>query len=151
MNIYLASDHAGFQLKEDVKQYLTEKKLSYEDMGAFSTESANWVEYGAKAAAKVSQDPENSQAILICGSGIGMSIVGNKFKNVRAALCNDPYAVEMSRRHNNANILTMGARVIEKDEAFQILDIWFKTSYEGGRHQNRLDYLRDVVEKNNFK
>ena len=151
MKIYLASDHAGFELKEDIKKYLAEKNISYEDMGTFSTESVNWVEYGAKAADKVSQDPEHSQAVLVCGSGIGMSIVANKFKNVRAALCNDPYAVEMSRKHNNANVLTMGARVIDKDEAYQILDIWFKTPYEGGRHQTRLDYLRDFVEKNNFK
>lgn len=151
MKIYLASDHAGFELKEEIKKYLLENNFTIEDMGTHSTESVNWVEYGAKAAGKVSQDPKNSKGVLVCGSGIGMSIVSNKFKNIRAALCNDQYAAEMSRRHNNANVLTMGARVIEKDDALSILEVWLKTGYEGGRHQKRLDYLHDMVEKNNFK
>jgi ribose 5-phosphate isomerase B len=151
MKIYLASDHAGFELKEEIKKYLLENNFTIEDMGTHSAESVNWVEYGAKAAGKVSQDPENSKGVLVCGSGIGMSIVSNKFKHVRAALCNDQYAAEMSRRHNNANVLTMGARVMEKDDALSILEVWLKTGYEGGRHQKRLDYLQDIVEKNNFK
>jgi ribose 5-phosphate isomerase B len=151
MKIYLASDHAGFELKEEIKKYLLENNFTIEDMGTHSAEPVNWVEYGAKAAAKVSQDPENSKGVLVCGSGIGMSIVSNKFKNVRAAMCHDRYAAEMSRRHNNANVLTMGARAIDKDDALSILEVWLKTGCEGGRHQQRLDYLHDVVEKNNFK
>ena len=151
MKIYLASDHAGFELKEEIKKYLIENNFTIEDMGTYSAESVNWVEYGAKAAEMVSQDPENSKGVLVCGTGIGMSIVSNKFKHVRAALCNDQYAAEMSRRHNNANVLTLGARVIEKDDALSILEVWLKTGYEGERHQKRLDYLHDIVEKNNFK
>ncbi|MGD2092521.1 MAG: ribose 5-phosphate isomerase B [Candidatus Aminicenantes bacterium] len=151
MKIYLASDHAGFELKEEIKKYLLENNFTIEDMGTHSVESVNWVEYGAKAAGKVSQDPEHSKGVLVCGSGIGMSIVSNKFKHVRAALCHDQYGAEMSRKHNNANVLTMGGRVIEKEDALSILAVWLKTGFEGGRHQTRLDYLRDIVEKNNFK
>jgi ribose 5-phosphate isomerase B len=151
MQIFLASDHAGFELKEEVKQYLLNKNFAVEDMGTGSTESVNWAEYGAKAAKKVSEDPENARGIIICGSGIGMSMVSNKFRHVRAALCNDEYAAEMSRKHNNANVLNMGARVIDKEKALKIVDVWLNTEFEGGRHQKRLDYLHQTVEKENFK
>ncbi|NIM10702.1 MAG: ribose 5-phosphate isomerase B [Candidatus Aminicenantes bacterium] len=151
MQIFLASDHAGFELKEEVKQYLLNKNFTVEDMGTGSAESVNWAEYGAKAAKKVSEDPENARGIIICGSGIGMSMVSNKFRNVRAALCNDEYAAEMSRKHNNANVLNMGARVIDKEKALKIVEVWLNTEFEGGRHQKRLDYLHQTVEKENFK
>ena len=151
MQIFLASDHAGFELKEEVKQYLLNKNFVVKDMGTSSVESVNWAEYEAKAAKKVSEDPENARGIIICGSGIGMSMVSNKFRNVRAALCNDEYAAEMSRKHNNANVLNMGARVIDKEKALKIVDVWLNTEFEGGRHQKRLDYLHETVEKENFK
>ena len=150
--IYLASDHAGFELKEKLKNYLQEQGYDFtiEDMGTYSTESASWAEYGAKAAQKVSEDPENSKGIVVCGSGIGMSMVSNKFKNVRAALCNDEYSAEMSRKHNNANVLNMGAKVIDLKTAQKIVDKWLHTEFEGGRHQKRLDDLHQV-EQNSFK
>jgi ribose 5-phosphate isomerase B len=151
MQIFLASDHAGFELKEEVRKFLLNKNFAVEDMGTSSTESVNWAEYGAKAAKMVSEDPENAKGIIICGSGIGMSMVSNKFRNVRAALCNDEYAAEMSRKHNNANVLNMGARVIDKEKALKIVDVWLNTEFEGGRHQKRLDYLQQTVEKENFK
>jgi ribose 5-phosphate isomerase B len=151
MRIYLASDHAGFELKEEVKRSLLKKNFVVEDMGTGSTESVNWAEYGAKAAKKVSEDPENARGIIICGSGIGMSMVSNKFRDVRAALCSDEYAAEMSRKHNNANVLNMGARVIDREKALKIVDTWLNTEFEGGRHQKRLDYLHQTVEKENFK
>ena len=151
MIIYLASDHAGFELKEKVKKYLLDNSFTIEDMGTFSTESVSWSEYGAEAARKVSEDPENAKGIIICGSGIGMSMVSNKFKNVRAALCNDLNAAEMSRKHNNANVLNMGARVIDVKTALKIVDKWLHTEFEGGRHQKRIDYLHQVVERMNFK
>lgn len=151
MTIYLAADHAAYELKEIIKKHLVEQGFRVEDMGSHSAESVNWAEYGAKAAQRVSQDPEDARGIIVCGSGIGMSMVSNKFKGVRAALCNDVYAAEMSRRHNNANVLNMGARVIEKELALKIVDTWLDTPFEGGRHQKRLDYLHDVVESNNFK
>lgn len=153
MKIYLASDHAGFQLKEEIKKYLLKNKGNFtvQDMGTSSGESVNWAEYGAKAAGQVSKDPENSRGIIVCGSGLGMSMVSNKFKNVRAALCSDEYCAEMSRKHNNANVLNMGARQIAVEKALRIVDIWLNTTFEGGRHQERLDFLHDTVEKNNFK
>jgi ribose 5-phosphate isomerase B len=150
MKIYLASDHAGYELKEAIKAYLEEQRFTVEDMGATSVESVNWAEYGAKAAGKVSQDPLHARGILVCGSGIGMSIVANKFRQVRAALCHDSYAAEMSRKHNNANVLTLGARVTDKATALKIVEIWLNTEFEGGRHQKRLDYLEGVVERGNF-
>jgi len=151
MKIILASDHAGFSLKMHIKKHLEKMGLIVKDMGTFSEERANWAEYGAKAASVVSDDPENSKGIIICGSGIGMSIVSNKFRNVRAALCNDEYSAEMSRRHNNANILNMGERVVSEELAEKIVDVWLNTPFEGGRHADRLEYISKVVEKKNFK
>lgn len=151
MKIYLASDHAAYQLKEEIKNYLANKGFSYEDLGTHTPASANWAEYGAKAARKVSKDPEHSRGIILCGSGIGMSIVSNKFKNVRAALCNDVHAAEMSRKHNNANVLNIGARVVDHETAIQIVEIWLNTPFEAGRHQERLDYLSQEVENIHFK
>ncbi len=151
MKIYLASDHAGYELKQVVIKYLQDNGYEYEDMGTYSTDSVNWSEYGALAAKKVSENYKDSKGIIICGSGMGMSMVSNKFKNVRAALCNDLYSAEMSRKHNNANVLNMGGRVVGKDLALKILDVWLNTDFEGGRHQKRLDFLSDEIEKNNFK
>jgi ribose 5-phosphate isomerase B len=151
MKIYLASDHAAFELKEEIKRHLSSLGYTVEDMGTNSAESVKWSEYGAKAAGKVSSDPDNSKGIIICGSGVGMSIVSNKFKNVRAALANDVYSAEMSRKHNNANVLNMGARIVDKDSALKIVDTWLNTEFEGGRHQERLNYLANEVESANFK
>ncbi len=151
MKIYLASDHAGFELKEEIKKYLRENNFPFEDMGTDSPQAVNWAEYGAKAAAKVSRDPEQSKGILVCGTGIGMSMAANKFKSVRAALCTEEFMAEMSRKHNNANILALGARVTGKEKALKIVDIFLNTEFEGNRHQVRLDYLHRVVEDNNFK
>ena len=154
MKIYLASDHAAFELKEAIKAYLLGKKIDIEDMGCHSPDAVNWAEYGAKAAGKVSQDPDNSRGIIVCGSGLGMSMVSNKFKNVRAALCHDEYTAEMSRKHNDANVLNMGARVLSVEKALKILETWLNTGFEGEkvpRYKERIDYLRDVVENNNFK
>jgi ribose 5-phosphate isomerase B len=154
MKIYLACDHAAYDLKEKIKTYLVENNYDIEDMGAHSKEAVNWAEYGAKAAREVSQDPENSQGIIICGTGIGMSLVSNKFKNVRAALCHDEFTTEMSRKHNDANVLNMGARVLSEEKALQLVEIWLNTEFAGEkvpRYRQRLDYLHDVVESKNFK
>lgn len=148
MTIYLASDHAAFMLKEIIKKYLLDNNLNVEDMGPESAEPVSWVEYGAKAAEKISANPENSKGILLCGSGLGMSIVANKFKHVRSALCNDLYTAEMSRKHNNANVLNMGARVIAPELALRIVEKWLNTEFEGNRHQQRLDQLNKTEEKN---
>jgi len=151
MKIYLASDHAGFDLKMHVKQHLESNGYTVEDVGTYSRERANWAEYGARAAGAVSGDPAHSMGIIVCGSGIGMSMVANKFRHVRAALCNDEYTAEMSRKHNNANVLNLGARIISGEQAVRIVDIWLNTPFEGGRHAERLAYLSETVEKTNFK
>ena len=151
MKIYLASDHAGYELKMFVKEYLEQKGFLIKDEGTYSEERANWAEYGAKAAKAVSEDPENSLGIIICGSGIGMSMIANKFRNVRAALCNDEYSAEMSKKHNNANVLNMGARLISFEKAVKIVDVWIDTPFEGGRHSERLAFMSNEVEEKNFK
>jgi ribose 5-phosphate isomerase B len=151
MKLFLAADHAGFELKNIIKEFLKKKKYDCSDLGAQSSESVNWAEYGAKGAQKVSENPEKSRAILICGSGIGMSIVANKFKNVRAALCHTTHDAEMSRKHNDSNILTLGARILDQGQALKIVQTWLNTPFEGGRHQTRLDFLHNHIEKQNFK
>lgn len=149
--IILVSDHAGFTLKEELKNMLRDSNLEVRDLGPENAESVNWAEFGAMGARAVAEDPDHRRAILICGSGIGMSIVANKFPGVRGALCHDPEAAAMSRRHNNANVLCLGARVISKDLAVEIVNTWLRTGFDGGRHQTRLDYLRDEVEFRNFR
>ncbi len=149
--LVIAADHAGFALKETLTESLRLQGYEVDDCGAFSANPANWAEFGALAAAKVSADPENKAGILICGSGIGMSIVANKFRNVRAALCHDENAARLARSHNNANVLALGARVIAADSALKIVDVFLTTAFEGGRHQQRLDYLSDNVENKNHR
>jgi ribose 5-phosphate isomerase B len=151
MKLFLASDHAGFELKETIMEYIRQNRIDGTDLGTHSSESVNWVEYGALGARKVSEDPAANRAILICGTGIGMSIVANKFKNVRAARCQTPHDAEMSRKHNNSNILTLGARILTPKVALKIVQIWLDTPFEGGRHQTRLDTLHNLIEKQNFK
>ena len=145
--LVLASDHAGFQLKEAIKAELLRQGRQVEDRGTHSPEAANWAEFGAQAAARVAADPEHVVGILVCGSGIGMSIVANRFPGVRAALCHTEDAACLARRHNDANVLALGARVLEAPAALRIVAVFLETPFEGGRHQARLDYLRDRVEK----
>jgi len=148
--LVLASDHAGFEMKEWIKERLQQQGRMVDDRGAFSADPANWAEYGALAAAQVSADPEHRVGILFCGSGIGMSIVANKFPNVRAALCHNEEAARLARRHNDANVLALGARVVDAATAWKIVVAFLETPFDGGRHQTRLDYLREHVEKNIF-
>jgi ribose 5-phosphate isomerase B len=144
--LVLAADHAGFELKEMIKDNLRLQGFAVDDCGVHSTASANWAEFGATAAAKVSADPLRKVGILVCGSGIGMSIVANKFRNVRAALCHDENAARLARSHNDANVLALGARMVDAPTAMKIVAVFLQTAFEGGRHQARLDYLRDGVE-----
>lgn len=151
MSIVIASDHAAFDMKECLKGYLREKGYTVEDMGAFSPATAHWPIYGARVAGQVSRHPDTIRGILLCGTGIGMSIVANKFKNVRAALCRDHHDAEMARRHNNANVLCLGGRISNEKTIFKIVDVWLGTPFDGGRHQERLEILRETVEETNFK
>ena len=136
----LGSDHAGFELKELLKKYLTEKGFELKDFGTDSTKSVDYPDF-AHPVAKVVNDHTFETGILICGSGNGVNIVANKYPNVRAALCWTTEIAELARRHNNANILSLPARFISFEEAIKIVDLFLSTSFEGERHQLRIDKI----------
>jgi ribose 5-phosphate isomerase B len=136
--IIIGCDHAAYPLKEKVKAQLIKKAIDVEDVGTDSETSVDYSDFGVKVASEVSMG-RFDRGILLCGTGLGMSMVANKFAHVRAALCNDLFSAIMSRRHNDANILVMGGRVIGEALAGEIVNAWLATSFEGGRHQKRLD------------
>lgn len=142
MIIAMGSDHAGYNLKEEIKAYLLEKGHAVKDCGTDSTESCDYPVFG-RAAAEVVREEEAERAIVICGSGIGISIAANKVPGIRCALCSEPLSAELSRRHNNANALAMGARLIGSDMAKRIVDVFLSTEFEGGRHQRRIDKIEE--------
>jgi len=150
MKIAVGCDHAGVELKREILALLKKAGAETLDFGANDETSVDYPDFGAKVAAAVSKG-ELARGVLICGTGLGMCIVANKFKGVRAALCHDVYTAEMSRRHNDANILVMGGRVIGKALAAEILDVWLKTPYEGGRHDRRLKKITDIEESNEIR
>ena len=149
MRIGLACDHGGFELKEDLKSFLTSAGIEAIDMGSFNGESVDYPDFGARVAEKVSRG-ELERGVLICGTGIGMSIVANKFPGVRAALANDLFSSRCSREHNDANILVIGGRIVGRDLAREIVKVWLNTPFTGGRHQRRVEKIR-ALEKEMFK
>ena len=136
--IIIGSDHAAYQMKEKIKAYIIEIGIDIEDVGAYSEDSVDYPDFGIKVASSISKG-KFKRGILLCGTGIGMSMVANKFPHVRAALCNDLFSAGMSRRHNNSNILVMGGRVIGETLAMEILKVWLETPFDGGRHQLRIE------------
>jgi len=146
MKIALGSDHAGFELKEDLRSFLAERQVEVLDLGAFGEAPVDYPDVAIKVAGKVSRG-EVERGLLICGTGIGMSIVANRFAGVRAALCHDPYTARISREHNDANLLALGGRLIGKGLAREILKVWLETEFQGGRHQKRLDKITGLEEK----
>ena len=142
IKIFIASDHAGFQLKEDLKKYF---KNDYEfyDFGTDSIDSVDYPDFAHNLSQKIS-DNKNSFGLLICGSGIGMSMVANRYKDVRAALCLNEKMAKLSREHNNANVLVLGSRLISCEEAIKCFIMFFKSKFEGNRHQARLDKFNNV-------
>ncbi|HON78316.1 MAG TPA: ribose 5-phosphate isomerase B [Spirochaetota bacterium] len=138
MKIVIGSDHAGLQLKKEIISSI--KNIEFIDVGTDSEESCDYPDYIAKVAEAVQQGKADG-GIAICGTGIGASLVANKFTSVRAALCFNEFMAEMSKRHNNANVLALGARVIGVDLALRIVERWLETPFDGGRHQRRLDKL----------
>lgn len=138
--ILVGSDHAGYALKEIIKACLTEMGLAVEDCGAHGEDSVDYSDIGIQLAQKVAAGA-GRRGILICGTGIGMSMAANRVKNARAALCNDLFSAALSRKHNDANILVMGGRVIGTELAKEIVRVWMETPFEGGRHQRRIDKL----------
>lgn len=146
--IAIGSDHRGFKLKKNLIEFLHEQGVTVEDVGAFSEDAADYPEFARAVASKIACR-ECDRGILICGSGIGMSITANKFPGVRAALCHDEQSAKMSRLHNDANVLVLSESV-DTDRARRILAVWRSTSFEGGRHNRRLELLR-AIERENFK
>ena len=143
MKIALASDHAGFELKEAIKDFLTEYNVI--DFGTHSTESMDYPDTGFKAAEAVARG-DCEKGILICGSGLGMSIVANKVKGIRATLCNSVELAHLSRQHNDANILVLQGRFISKKQAGDIIKTWFSTEFDGGRHIQRIKKIKKYEE-----
>ena len=140
--ILIASDHAGFDLKDDLIKELNIKN-KFNDLGTFSKESVDYPDFAIKLS-RLINNSKFQRGILICGSGIGMSMVANRFENVRAALCLNQEMAKLARQHNNANILVLGSRLISLEEAIKCLLVFMKTEYEGGRHQARLDKFNFV-------
>ena len=138
--IAIACDHAALELKAEVIKMLEERGLSYEDFGTYTTDSCHYPIFGARAAQAVASG-KCDRGILICGTGIGMSLVANKIKGIRCALCSDSYSAKMTRAHNDSNMLAMGARVIGVEVAKEIVAAWLDTPFEGGRHQVRVDMI----------
>ena len=146
MKIALGSDHGGFKLKEEVKKHLQEQNIEIVDYGTDSEASVDYPEYGEKVGRAVASG-ECEKGIIVCGTGIGISISANKVDGVIAALCHDTFSARMTRMHNNSNILAMGERVIGVGLALDIVDTWLETDFEGGRHERRVEKIRQI-EKN---
>ena len=142
--IALASDHAGFELKEAIKKYLVDNNYDIMDFGTNSPASVDYPTFGRMAAEAVASG-ECDKGIVCCGTGIGISIVANKVKGIRCALCTDEFTAEMSRKHNDANMLAMGARVVEEAKALKMVEIWLNTECEEGRHRRRIDMILSLI------
>lgn len=145
MRVAMASDHGGYLLKEELKTALANWGFQTADVGCNSLESVDYVDYAEQAVAAV-LNGECERAILICGTGIGMSIAANKFPGIRAALCHDYFSAQATREHNDSNVLCLGARVIGPGLAESIVKVWLNTGFSGGRHQRRLDKI-NAIEK----
>ena len=147
--IVIASDHAGFELKENVIEYLKGEGVTVEDLGPDNSNRVDYPDYGIKLAKAVSED-ENLNGIVICGTGIGMSIVVNRFPKVRGTLCSDVYTAKLCRQHNDSNVLILGGRVVGSGLAHEIVTTWLETPFEGGRHSDRLkkiDHIENMLTK----
>lgn len=144
--IAIGSDHAGIQLKAFLIQHLQTKGYDVKDFGANSTDSVDYPDYAQKIAMSVIHG-NSKKGILICGTGLGVSIAANKVPGIRAALCTDPYMAKLSRKHNDANILALGEWIVGKRLAAEIVDVWLNTEFEGVRHQTRIEKI-EYIEKN---
>lgn len=150
MRIAMGSDHASFELKNFIKEELGKMGYQVNDLGSDSEKSVDYPDYASKVCLEVLAKKVD-YGILLCGTGLGMSIVANKFKGIRAALCNDLFLADLARRHNNANVLVMGGRVLGKSLALEILKKFMNTGFEGGRHQERLDKVVKIEQEQGIK
>jgi len=135
--IFISSDHAGYKLKEEIKKHLKRKKLYFEDMGPNTNQKVDYPDYAHKVARKVKINKKNF-GILVCGSGTGMNIAANKHKNIRAAQCFNLKSTKLSRLHNDANVITLGSRLITKKNALKFVSVFLNTKFDGGRHLKRV-------------
>ncbi len=135
--IFISSDHAGFKLKEEIKIFLSKKKISFQDLGPLNSKRVDYPDFAHKVAKKV-KISKNNVGILVCGSGIGMNIAANRHKNIRAAQCFNLKSTKLSRLHNDANIITLGSRLLTKKNAITYVGVFLKTKFEGGRHSKRI-------------
>lgn len=140
MKIVIASDHGGFDLKEKIFEYLKKQGHEIENFGTNSKESCDYPTFAKKVSESV-LNKEFERGILICTTGLGMSMCANRYKGIRAACLADKFSAEMTRKHNNSNILCLGTKIVNENLAKEIVDIWLKTEYEGGRHQKRIDMM----------
>lgn len=145
MKVALGSDHGGYEIKEEIKAYLEAGGIEYKDFGTFSSESVDYPDIAIPVAEAVSTG-EYERGVLVCGTGIGMSITANKFKGVRAALCHDLFSAKATREHNDSNVLTMGERVVGKGLALEIVKVWLETEFDGGRHLRRVNKIIEIEE-----
>ncbi|MEG0751282.1 MAG: ribose 5-phosphate isomerase B [Oscillospiraceae bacterium] len=141
--IAIASDHGGLSLKKAIMQYLKTKNIEYSDLGTYTEESCDYPDYAAKVCRSVIGE-ESEKGILVCGTGIGMSLAANKFKGIRAAVCGDCFSAKYTRMHNDANILCLGERVTGEGLALEIVELFLNTDFEGGRHARRLAKLTEI-------
>ena len=135
--IFISSDHAGYKLKEAIKLHLTKKKLSFQDMGPYNDNRVDYPDFAHKVARRVKLK-KNNFGILVCGSGMGMNIAANRHKNIRAAQCFNLKSTKLSRLHNDANIITLGSRLLTKKNALSCIGVFLNTKFEGGRHSSRI-------------
>lgn len=143
MKIAIAADHGGFRLKQEIIKYLEQRGYQYKDYGTYSEESVDYPDYALPVARAVAAG-EFDRGIICCGTGIGVCIVANKVPGVRAALCHDTFSARASREHNNANVLTLGERVIGSGLALQIVETWLESQFAGGRHARRVDKIARI-------
>ncbi|MCK5507055.1 MAG: ribose 5-phosphate isomerase B [Desulfobacterales bacterium] len=141
--VIIGCDHAAYPLKEKIKAYIIENGIDIKDIGTDSEESVDYTDFGIKVASAVSEG-KYKRGILLCGTGLGMSMVANRFQHVRAALCNGLFSAIMSRRHNDSNILVIGGRVTGEALAFAMLEAWLETPFEGGRHRHRIEKFDQI-------
>ena len=144
--IAIGCDHGGYELKKEIEAYLDSRGLEYRDYGCDSTDSVDYPIYARKVAHAIVKG-ECERGILICGTGLGISLAANKVKGIRAAVCSEPFTAKMARVHNNCNILAFGARVVGAELAKMIVETWLDAEFEGGRHQRRVDLITAIEEK----
>lgn len=143
MKIAIGSDHAGYELKDYLSRHMATRGITVTDLGGFKPEAIDYPVAGLRVAQAVAQG-QYDLGVLICGTGVGISLAANKVPGIRAVVCSEPYSAKLSRVHNDSNILSLGARVVGEELAVMILDEWLNASFEGGRHQRRVDLITDI-------